>query len=565
MSLAQRLGALEQGVIDRLAPALMRVWHRERGVITGLGVVALLCFGFELFNFNFSIDEELHAAGIIRPDEWLAQGRWGMYLLTRFLLPFPVTPVVPVAVALVSYVASITLLLAAWGVGSPLARLLAGSMAIAFPGLAFIFTFSTMNFGVGIGFLLLSIGALLITRPSRGELLLGAVAFGGALSIYQAFAFAAVSAAGFAVVLAMIQRSEGGTTRAVPANRLALRWLSALIAGACLYAVAQKALLAMSGRRIGYVTGYWDAAFLIDQPWTVLSRMASSVWAVYMGTSEIYVEPLAPLGWLVGISVLLALAAAVRLPGTWVSRLTMLLALAVALVAPFALNLTYKGMTLPRTLLGVPIALCGLVLVGWRSTPRGFRVLLAILVAVTVLRFSVATNRLLNAGQLGLLADRALAAQLVERIEALGAKAGGPRIQALELVGFHEWPKSPLFFKIETLGGSFFEWEQGNGYRVRPFLATMGAGVLGPARPEQMASVVQAALGMPVWPDPGSVENVDGVAVVKLGPYSDQQRRDICRRYGLPGFCPDRPAALTSGKELARPAGTDGRGIGKSP
>jgi len=66
----------------------------------------------------------------------------------------------------------------------------------------------------------------------------------------------------------------------------------------------------------------------------------------------------------------------------------------------------------------------------------------------------------------------------------------------------------------------------------------MGAGVLGPARPEPMASVVQAALGMPVWPDPGSVENVDGVAVVKLGPYSDQQRRDICRRYGLPGFCP---------------------------
>src|SRR5688500_10973661 len=133
-NLGKRLAAYEERVFDRAAVALKRLWHRDRGLIAGLSLVAIVCFGFELFNFHFSIDEEVHAAGTIRAEEWLVQGRWGMYLLTRFMLPFPVTPVVPVAVTLASYVGSITVLLAAWGSGPTIARLPAGSMAVAPPG-----------------------------------------------------------------------------------------------------------------------------------------------------------------------------------------------------------------------------------------------------------------------------------------------------------------------------------------------------------------------------------------------------------------------------------------------
>ncbi len=62
---------------------------------------SLLCFGYELFNFSFSIDEEL-AAYQHNEDywkAWLGQGRWGMGLLV-FLLPADISYMPFVSMAL---------------------------------------------------------------------------------------------------------------------------------------------------------------------------------------------------------------------------------------------------------------------------------------------------------------------------------------------------------------------------------------------------------------------------------------------------------------------------------
>src|SRR5215217_5768181 len=59
-------------------------------VIYFLTFIAICAYGFELFNFNLTIDEEIHAKSIEPVLGWITQGRWGMYVLNKFLLPYTV-------------------------------------------------------------------------------------------------------------------------------------------------------------------------------------------------------------------------------------------------------------------------------------------------------------------------------------------------------------------------------------------------------------------------------------------------------------------------------------------
>ena len=51
-----------------------------------LSGVAIAAYGFELFNLNLTIDEEIHAFAS-QDTMWIAQGRWGMFVLNRLLIP----------------------------------------------------------------------------------------------------------------------------------------------------------------------------------------------------------------------------------------------------------------------------------------------------------------------------------------------------------------------------------------------------------------------------------------------------------------------------------------------
>jgi|GEM_PF-4543193 len=51
-----------------------------------LAAVIFLSYGYEIFNFNLSIDEEIHAIHGGQWLAWLAQGRWGIALLNYVLV-----------------------------------------------------------------------------------------------------------------------------------------------------------------------------------------------------------------------------------------------------------------------------------------------------------------------------------------------------------------------------------------------------------------------------------------------------------------------------------------------
>jgi len=107
---------------------LLSDYLKEHGLLVALlSGVAIAAYGFELFNLNLTIDEELH--GFTSHDTmWIAQGRWGMFLLNRLLIPYPTIPFVPLFVALVFHVAAVLILLEVWGVASKLQQVAVGSI-----------------------------------------------------------------------------------------------------------------------------------------------------------------------------------------------------------------------------------------------------------------------------------------------------------------------------------------------------------------------------------------------------------------------------------------------------
>jgi len=87
-------------------------------LLIALAIVVMAAYGFELFNLNITIDEEIHAAYSHSTTAWVQQGRWGMFLLNKFIFPYTIIPFMPLFVALVFHVASMLLLLNIWGIKS---------------------------------------------------------------------------------------------------------------------------------------------------------------------------------------------------------------------------------------------------------------------------------------------------------------------------------------------------------------------------------------------------------------------------------------------------------------
>jgi len=49
-------------------------------------------------------------------------------------------------------------------------------------------------------------------------------------------------------------------------------------------------------------------------------------------------------------------------------------------------------------------------------------------------------------------------------------RPGEGNVKYLEIIGYYERPETSITPKIEAFGASFFEWDQGNVYRIVYFL-----------------------------------------------------------------------------------------------
>jgi hypothetical protein len=482
-------------------------------------LINLLTYGFNLFDVRLSIDNEITGFEDLTPTVWLAKGRWGTHLLSRFVLPHPIIPVVPMAIAMVGFSVAYVLSAMTWRWPIDMAHYAAASFALSFPVLVHVSAFLVW-YVVAIGFCLAAVAVWLAARDRAGPLLLAILPLTAAVSVYQPVTlFPIVSFLAFAA----IRVPAVGIRRTL---RRLVGFSLVVAASLALHYAIWRSWLSFRGLAPVYVDQFLHPDTLWAFPRYTLTTSTRFAWRILSGDSELFLEK----GEVFGVTVLLA--GGVILADRWITRrnlgqfLLQVLLIGAALLLPLMVVAINGGYLPYRNLLGAPLGIAALVFTAISATRfRLARAVLVALSAVCLLGFVNSANRLFYAQSLVVEADRDLANRIVDRIHALGVVPESSPT-AVEFVGAHQMRESPVFPRISssTLVASFFEWEGGNPRRIAIFMRSMGYD-LRPITARQRDVLLERIKMMPLWPAEGSVRYIDGVIVVKFTDYTELQRR----------------------------------------
>lgn len=493
--------------------------------------VALAVYGFELFNFNITMDEELSALRADANLSWVVQGRWGMYMLNKFLLPRNVIPFVPLGLALFFHIGAILIILESWKVKFSLERVAIGAIALTYPSVAYVYVFSTLNYGVGIGYFCIALSLFLYTSNTGTKQFLAVVPATFAISIYQGF-IPALILVYLAYLIVTGLRDGGGVFKRIAVIAL-IHMLSFL-----LYFIGQILFL------IHYnvsSSSYYSHKFALERLFQhfpeVFSRFINVISNVYLGDSL-------ALKILFVVALLGFAANLVRSRADTIVKPLMVLFVLAFLVLPFAHGFIMNGNYIMRYFIGLPVTFSGLIMVGMGDNPRFFKAILTLIAMFCVFQFSVSANRLFGSSHLALQADRLLSNSLIERIYEAKSEAGARKIEYMEMVGLLNRGETELMPRSSTFGRSFFSQDSSDtNKRMLAFMRTIGYTELSLMPNEQRYKLVSVANSMPIWPESGSVKVIGNTVLVKFSPYTKNQKILICefmsKKYAvqLQNFC----------------------------
>lgn len=486
--------------------------------------VFMLVYGVELSSFTLSIDEEAATFKTTTATAWLSQGRWGMGLVTWLLPNFEAIPLL-----------STTL----FGVGLLFATMrgvidfrLAGSQAYfyavvhaGFPLWLHIAQFNTFAAGFGFGIAAAAYGANLAVRAnSVGERLISVVLLAFAVSIYQTVA---VYAALYALLVlhaeidAVLPSGMKQIRRRLSAG--ILHALGLFAAALTVYLLTQRLSMKIADVEIAYVDAYWHMDRLRSDPAETLFVSMRSLAEYLTGRQQVY------LGWGAGVLFLTWLGllpifllsndrdshAADRLLLSW---LVVILGI-VAIGIPFLLS----AGTLPiRSHVAWPL------LAAWLASrivvPPGSRWRAACVVGLayySVVVCSIGAS-LFYTERLVRDADAALTQRLVPAIYEAATATSNTAVR-FTLVGQWSFPVEGQIQRAGVFGTSFYEHDGGNVRRVAFYMKTLGIHDVDPVWLGNRPDLIPSARSMPIWPAPGSVRQVNGVVIVKLGQPTPQQ------------------------------------------
>lgn len=524
--------------ISENSPSAIRFLHSKKDLIIVFIIISIAAYGFELFNFNLTIDEELYAIGAMPPINWLREGRWGMYLLQVFLLPNPIVPFVPLGLALIFHILSILLLLDAWEVKSFWIQLLAGSLILAYPGWAYVYVFSSLNYGVGIGLFMAASSLWIYKNIEKSSYkLLAFLPATFAFALYQAIlpAFLLLFIAYFA--LSIVRKSN------VTILNLFHFFLITTLAGLTYY-IAQQGFITINNIQS---TGYVENHFITISDIVHLNLnldAAEEIVILYGGSDSVYTFAMFSLPLLIFVLLLATMLKNAQQLSWWDKTLTLSLSILI-LVVPVLPALFMQVIKL-RFLIGIPFSIATLMIIGIENCKgKVLRWLISVLAVLTILQFIISINQLFGATHISLQSDRILAGRIIERIEMVRSQSPKPdEVKYIEVIGsFQQTPTliNPNPYRYEIVGKSFFEFNGGVSRRIVAFLNTLDYAELSPLPIDRRADFILTSERMPAWPKVGSVQVVNDTVLVKFGSYSEVQITQICnfeKPVLVENFCP---------------------------
>lgn len=492
--------------------------ERTNGVLFNIHPIAVfvgalvLTYGYETFSFNLTIDEEVVGGlgNVAYAQQWVAQGRWSMGMLT-LLLPTAVVPVVStglgVALSGVAWWQLCRRHFSMTGWQSALAASLAGTV----PVLAFLFSFSTIAFGIGVGNLLLVVFFWGLCADSWKHRALAAVAGAAAIGIYDTF-LAALGALSLAYIFKRGRPFAVAVGAVLPVVSYVLSKFAGWLAG-----------LATGTPLNSYLSRYMDLQGLMEDPFGRLAVAVENTLKTFLlSTSKFGLHS----PWLAIVLLVLSLVAVIGIitsaqsTGERVIRWSALTAL---YLIPLGAELVSNGPVMLRSMIYIPVVILvlsfmsrsGLTIPASALVRKLGHSLIACLIILAVLGHSAIANRMFSSAATMYALDQDLAFTIGQEKDRL---THGDQWTSLPLAvsGMHSWPFGSLTVTRENLGSSFFKWDGGSPHRISAFLRSQGV-LVHAASAEQTSRAWDNLATMPQYPQPGWIALTDGVLLLNFG------------------------------------------------
>lgn len=517
---------------DRIDQVLARMMESFRGESFGLSEFAILAGIvlalnlYSLSSFSLSIDDE-YAAFRDRPDVWIGQGRWTVYLVERFVFSQPVMPYVPNLVFSVLIALAYMLIVRAHGLARDWRTYLSFPIFCGFPTWWFIAEFYSNLPSVGLGVFLVSASVFAFARLERswagaqrtgvllGSFAVQAVLLAVAIGAYQSLLLMHISM-GIGIVLLGLMSSDKGDGHDVRTAIWSIVRLGMVAGlGLAIYLTVNAFMQWLIPSSREYIEGFWRLGELVRNPVSVIGRTILQMQSIYTGSTSTYGASLASVGVLMVASGLVVVAQSWA-RGTVRFLLASLLWLAIPII-PFFLNFVSGGTVATRSLLAIAYVIWLLALLALSSRRAILLTAAVVLVLVLQVQMVRATGMYAAISSIAQEHDRMLAADLYRRMGEVDDNFNRNQFILVDFYGTKSVETVYAFPWSSTMGASFFDWDGGNAGRMASFMRLLGytnIGVLDTDRRLQMTRVFET---MPAWPAAGSVRKVDGVFLIKLG------------------------------------------------
>lgn len=489
-------------------------------------LIFVILYFSEFSEYRLRVDEEI--AGIRTTSLfWISMGRWGATIIEAFLIRI-LNPYFSMIVFASCLVVSFLMFCKAIRIQLSPSIILSFVLFAGFPTWYYLIEFKGALFLNSLSILFSSVAGYLFVSRQRLAPLLFVLFLTAAISIYQSAVFVALT---ISVAAIFVRKDCVSSTYPCPALFYSLLKLIILsIISVSLYLVIWKLLLSWFNLKPGYIDTYLNLDILTQSPLTLIRNTLGQAISLYSGVDHIFYGLFEVTGILFLFGFVSLIVREYQLNNNVVSRIISFFLIIVLILIPFILNLLSGGNLPERTLFAVPFAYWFVVVMTLQSPYSGIRLTGKALMLIVAFQYFQLLNFASFSQYYVSIHDQLVASQIYQRVSQEIDHYDRNKVYPIDFVGPLNFPNDGRNLRGHNAvtGSSIFEWAN-NSDPNRPiaFLSLFGMGKFKPIDNQKRATIIAQIDQMPLWPDKGSVRNINGIIIVKFGDYPKDIRNKI--------------------------------------
>jgi hypothetical protein len=490
---------------------------RNRTIIIYSFLFAVIAYGYELFNFSLSIDEEGYLfKNATEEMHWIRLGRWGTYLINIALFPHSLLPFLPTLIS-ICCIAFASVLFVNSEEGDLQSKIIFSLIFISYPLHSYYIAFSTLSASLGIGVVLSVLGFLLVKESLKDStqkiilILAAIVALTISMSTYQGI---------FPVFLILIlthlflKLLNDPDAKVKDLLRCLIRFLIVFVSAYILYFIADRifkfALLDPSYKQnpqyFDHFIG-WGNQPIKKVILNLINYTKGYLWGdIFYGMNSIR-----SIFFLIPILLFVIFKKVKSIQ----NRIFSLLLLGLLLLTPFFVMYLIGSNLPPRSLEALPFLMAIIWWLVSQNVRVGLRMFFLVVAIMIFVNNTFHTTRLFHTANVTWQADRVMAGRIIERVYHLDLPTEMEKIP-IAFVGSFRYEENELFIKTrDVFGASYFEWNRGQGC-IRNLYKSMGINEIKLVPAHIIHGYSETIDTMEAWPNKNSIILKDDIVIVKL-------------------------------------------------